>query len=260
MSEGRSDEPRIRVAMPSPPPGDDDARARVAAEPSLVDKAKASPVTAALTAINVAMFAWASSTGSTQSLEVLRRFGAVDPLLVWSGEYWRLATCMFMHIGIVHLVWNTYAGFGWSAAIERLLGRARFLFVYLASGISGGAFSVLGAWLMARGVVSAGASGAMFGMVGATFAIRRLQLGSTKALLADKFFRANALNIAIWTLIGFSLNVDNFAHLGGFVCGTAATWLVVTRASRARWAIFAAAYALVLLVATRPWLLLASTG
>lgn len=256
--EGSSGGPRIRVGGdPTPPAGDpapsDDARARVAAEPSILEKLKASPVTAILSLVNIAVFAWAASTGDTQTNGVLLKFGAVEPLHVWSGQYWRVATCMFMHIGVIHLVWNTYAGAGWSAAIERALGKWRFLFVYLASGIAGGCVSVLGAWLVGKGHISAGASGAMFGMVGATFAIRLYQLGTFKALFADKFFRANAVNIGIWTMIGLSLRVDNWAHGGGLVCGAVATWLLVSRASRAKWVVFAIGFVAVVLGATRPW-------
>lgn len=253
--EGSDGEKRVRIADEPPKASEHDGdptKVRVS-EPSILDKANASPVTAALMAINIAVFAWAASTGSTETNAVLLKFGAVEPLHVWSGQYWRVATCMFMHIGIIHLVWNTYAGAGWSAAIERVLGRWRFLFVYLASGVAGGCASVLGAWLIGKGHISAGASGAMFGMVGATFAIRLHQLGSFKALFADKFFRANAVNIGIWTMIGLYIRVDNFAHGGGFVFGAAATWLIVSRASRAKWAVFGIVLVATFLAATRPW-------
>lgn len=223
-------------------------------EPSLLDKVKASPITIALAAINVVVFTIAALRGDTQSNATLLRFGAVEPLHVWFGEYWRVATCMFMHIGFMHIAWNTYAGIGWCREIERALGKWRFLAVYLLSGVAGGCASVLGAWLVGRGHISAGASGAMFGMVGATFALRRHQLGSWKALRDDRSFRANALNIGIWTAIGVSLGAfDNWAHGGGLVIGAIATWLFVRRAPRKAWVAFAVGFVILLLGATRPW-------
>jgi len=222
-------------------------------ESTILDKAKASPITALLVAVNVAVFLWAASTGDTTTNATLLRFGAVEPLHVWKGQYWRLATCMFMHIGWIHIAWNTYAGVGWCASVERSLGKWRFLLVYLASGLAGGSVSVLGAWLTSRGHISAGASGAMFGMVGATFAIRLHQLGSFKLFREDRAVRATLLNIGIWTLIGFSLHVDNWAHGGGLLAGGITTWLFVRRASAGRWVVFTVAYVAFVVAAARPW-------
>jgi membrane associated rhomboid family serine protease len=76
----------------------------------LLQRLLAAPVTTVLFAACIALFAVAESNGSTQSTETLLRYGAAWRGLVWKGEYWRLFTCMFLHIGVVHLVWNLTAG------------------------------------------------------------------------------------------------------------------------------------------------------
>lgn len=253
--EGSGDEgrepPRVRIAEPpgSPPPPDPEPKE---AEPSPIDRLKEAPVTAAIIAINIAVFAWASTTGSTQSNGVLLKFGAVEPLHVWMGQYWRIATCMWMHIGILHLSMNMYFGAGWCALVEKVLGKWRFLAVYLVSGIAGGAVSVLGAWLRGKGHISAGASGAIFGTIGAVFMLRLANLGSVKKLVRDPFFRGTAFRLGIWTLLGVYLQIDNFAHFGGLVFGAASTWLFVKRVSVVKWAAFGAVFLAVVLAAMRP--------
>lgn len=235
-----------------PPPREAHEQPQAPREPTVADRLKAAPITFGLAAINVAVFAWAESTGTTTDTSTLLRFGAMEPLHVWSGEYWRLATCMFLHIGWMHLLWNTYASVGWCAAVERVLGRGRFLFVYLASGLAGGCASSV-ASLLFDARVSAGASGAMFGIVGATLAIRRWQLGSFAAFKSDRGVRSTFVNIAIWTAIGLTaLRMDNAAHFGGLVAGALATWFLIKR-SRASWFAFAIAYAALFAVAVRPW-------
>ena len=256
--EGSGDEgrepPRIRIAEPTgaPPPEKRESDRAESAEPTPIDRLKAAPVTAVILAINIAVFAWASTTGSTQSLEVLRNFGAVEPSRVWEGQYWRIATCMWMHIGILHLSMNMYFGAGWCAIIEKVLGKWRFVAVYLLAGVAGGAASVIGAMIQGKPVVSAGASGAIFGMIGAVFVLRLAQLGTVKALVRDPLFRSTAFQLAILTGVGVYVGVDNFAHFGGLVFGGASTWLFAKRAGIAKWAIFGVAFVALVVMAVAP--------
>lgn len=216
--------------------------------PSLLERIKGSPLTFAIAAINVAVFVWAETSGDTTRVPTLLRFGADEQLHVASGEYWRLATSMFLHIGWMHLLWNTYASVGWCTAVERGLGKVRFLVVYLASGIGGACVSAL-----AHRVTSAGASGAMFGIIGATLAIRYRQLGSLHAFTRDRFVRSNVANMAIWTVIGLTaINMDNFAHGGGLVVGTAATLAATSRRRPAAWAAVAVGTIGLVVAAARP--------
>jgi membrane associated rhomboid family serine protease len=215
-------------------------------------RAQLQPVTLALLAINTAVFLVAEAHGSTTKAATLLRFGAVEPHHVWAGEYWRLATYMFLHIGWAHFLWNSYASFGWCVSVERELGHARFLVVYLLSGLAGGAASTVTDY-----AVSAGASGAMFGIVGATLALRRRQLPSFAAAWTDPPTRATLVNIGIWTVIGLTaMPMNNRAHAGGLVAGALATWSFVGPVPlRPRlWAAYTVLFASLLVAATRPWL------
>ena len=94
---------------------------------SLVEIVRRAPVSALIVAINVAVFVVAERAGDTTKTDTLVRYGAVWRELVWQGQYWRLATSMFLHIGLVHLVWNSWMGFRISAVTEGAIGRARFV-------------------------------------------------------------------------------------------------------------------------------------
>src|SRR5262249_55585621 len=154
--------------------------------------------------------------GSTTDPEILLRFGATWRHLVWQGEYWRLATSMFLHIGIIHLLWNGYYGFLLSAQVERALGAGRFLELYLLSGIAGSAVSVLG-----HDAVSAGASGALFGLIGWQVGTLRARVGSFRAMWADPGVRRGLMWIGGWFLVGAFVGFDNYAHAGGLAFGLA---------------------------------------
>lgn len=199
------------------------------AEPSIGERIRSSPVTFALAAINVAVFLWAETHGTTTQTGTLLRFGAVERLHVASGEWWRLGTSMFMHVGWVHLLWNTYASVGWCTVVEKVLGKPRFLAVYLLSGVGGACASAF-----FHRATSAGASGAMFGIIGATLVLRYRVLDDFKAFVADRFVRSNVVNMAIWTALGFTMNIDNFAHGGGLVVGALTTIAMTAAPARKR--------------------------
>ena len=130
----------------------------------------------------------------------------------------------------MHLLMNMYVLVGWGPPLERALGTKRFILLYFLTGIAAGCTSVVGAILFPgthspNG--SVGASGALFGIIGAVMALRRRQLGSFQAFFADKGVRSILVQIGVWTAIGvYALNLDNAAHLGGFVSGFAACWVM----------------------------------
>ena len=216
--------------------------------PPLLQRIKASPVTFALALINVAVFAWVESQGSSLDGGTLLRFGAVERTHVLAGEVWRVLTPMFLHIGLTHLAWNTYASFGFCTVVESVLGRARFLAIYLVSGIAGAAASAL-VWSK----IGAGASGAMFGVVGATFAIRYRILGRACAMVSDRYVRSMLGQIAMWTVIGvFLLSVDHAAHFGGLLFGALGGLAATSRRRVLPWAVLAAALGALVAAAARP--------
>ncbi|MDB4941621.1 MAG: rhomboid family serine protease [Labilithrix sp.] len=237
--------PEHAPAPPPPPPPE---------EPTLIERARAAPITFLITAVNIAVFVWAEYYGGgTASVATLLRFGALEPYHVWAGEPWRLVTCMFLHIGILHIGVNTYMSIGWSTSLERVLGKGRFLFLYLVSGVFGSLFSVIAGFLF-EPHVSAGASGALFGVVGATLAIRRRQLPDAAAFFRDRGVRSTLVQFGLLTVAGSYLHFDNSAHLGGLLGGAAIMLIFTSRAARGpRWAALAVVGFALLVYAARPW-------
>lgn len=153
--------------------------------------------------------------GSTQT-EVLIKLGAKYSPLIASGEYWRLLTAMFLHIGWMHLFFNAYALVAIGTDLERIVGWRRFLTVYLLSGL----FGSLASYAFSPHL-SAGASGAIFGVIGALgsfFALYRERLGKWgRARLGNILFL-----IAINLFFGFTNpGIDNYGHIGGLLSGAA---------------------------------------
>ncbi|HEY3226666.1 MAG TPA: rhomboid family intramembrane serine protease [Planctomycetota bacterium] len=216
----RPEPPESRPASPEP------ARPQV----SPWRKFLASPASWIIAGLNVAVFLWVESRGRTTDGATLLRFGALERYHVWAGEYWRLVTSMFLHIGPVHLLWNVYAMPSWCAVVERRVGTWRFVLAYFVAGIGASATSLLG-----HHVLAAGASGAGFGMIGVTLVLAFVGLGSWKAFLADAGVKYSLVMTAIWVALGFTvMPMDNFAHLGGLVFGLAIGWLLAPRSAPRR--------------------------
>lgn len=136
--------------------------------------------------------------------------------LTLQGQWWRLLTCQFLHFGIVHLAFNSMALWQLGPLAERLFGRWHFLLLYLVAGIGGG----FGTLLWRPEVNSAGASGAIFGVIGGLLAfVSRRDLGVPLRLMF--YLRRQLLTFGGFSLAaGFLLpGVDNAAHVGGLVTG-----------------------------------------
>jgi len=156
--------------------------------------------------------------GRMLSSQVLFFLGAQVNRQVWAnGEYWRLVTPMFLHIGIMHLAFNGWALYILGRDVEAFFGTARFVIIYLFAGL----FGNVAFYLWGDNILSAGASGAVFGLIGAEVAFflrNRKLLGSPG--------RQRLTNLAI--LIGINLafgfagtGINNLAHLGGLFAGVA---------------------------------------
>jgi len=181
---------------------------------------------------------------------VLVERGLVEPHAVWSGEYWRLASYMVFHGGWIHLLMNCAMSIGLMSGIEAALGKRRFLIAYVLSGLAGGMASTVVSY-----APSVGASGAIFGIVGAMLALRWRQLGSVKAITADKPTRSILLQIAVWTVIGMQLHFNNRAHFGGMITGAVVAWIMTApRLRREMWVAFTIAFLALTVFATKPWM------
>lgn len=162
----------------------------------------------------------ASGSLFTTDENVLVRMGANEPTLFWAGQYWRLVTSMFLHIGLVHLLFNGWALLQLGALFEIALGTVRMLATFLITGLVASFASIL--WLGRSGApagLSAGASGAIFGLLGAliTFLFLhrdRLQPWA-RSLLSQLVFWAGINLVLGVTLPG----IDNAAHLAGLATG-----------------------------------------
>lgn len=158
------------------------------------------------------------------------RYGANNGAATTDGEWWRLVTSMFMHFGILHIGLNMWALWNTGPFLEKLQGRALFAITYLGSGLAGGFVSILWngdkAW-------SAGASGAIFGVIGGIigFLLRekqRVPRGILQAMMRNMLTFV-ALNI----FLGFSIHgIDNADHLGGLTGGFALSWLLAMPVDR----------------------------
>jgi rhomboid protease GluP len=167
------------------------------------------PVTIALLAAIVVVYVLQLATG-----DALTAAGANYGPAVRAGEYWRLVTSMFLHGGLLHLALNGWALYQLGALFEILVGSPRMLLVYFVTGISG---SLVSAWFTP--VPSVGASGAIFGLLGALIAFLLRRRGTLtpqgKSILMQLLFWA-VINV----VFGFSdPQIDNSAHLGGCAAG-----------------------------------------
>lgn len=177
---------------------------------------KKSICTIILVLVNVAVFFFLTSKGMTEDAEFMLEHGAMYVPHVLQGEYQTIVTSMFLHFGFEHLMNNMLilALIGWN--LEAEIGKIKFVLIYLLSGIAG---NVLSAWVelqMGEFAVSAGASGAIFGLIGAAFyvAIRN------KGRFGEISGRGLLFMIGVSLYYGFtSEGVDNSAHIGGLIAG-----------------------------------------
>lgn len=154
------------------------------------------------------------SGGSTDTSTLLD-FGAMSPPLVSQGEYWRLFTAMFLHSGFMHILFNGLSLFIFGRIVEGIYGHIKFSLIYTLAGI----FGSIASFNINSTVVAAGASGAIFGIIGALtayFLVNRKILG--------EFGRQNLTGLimlaGINLVFGFSVQgIDNWAHLGGLTFG-----------------------------------------
>jgi rhomboid protease GluP len=152
---------------------------------------------------------------------VLDDFGALVPSLVRAGQLWRLMTFNFLHIGLVHLMFNSSALFSIGPQVEETFGSQKFIFIYVGTGVASGIASYL---FLPSG--TAGASGAIFGLIG-VMAAYGYRLGGS---LGRGLMRQMLIWAAIGIMFGFFIGANNVAHIGGFIAGGALGFLLAPEA------------------------------
>ena len=186
-----------------------------------------------LIAANVIYFLFVEWKGSTEDVECMLQWGAMfKPAIVEGKQYWRLFTAMFMHFGIRHLVNNMLILFVLGDNLERALGHVKYLIFYLLCGIGSNWVSMM-AHTADTMTVSAGASGAIFGVVGGLLYV----VTANRGQLEDLNTRQLVIMIFFSLYLGYtSTGVDNSAHLSGLVIGFVLAIILYHRPARDRWA------------------------
>jgi membrane associated rhomboid family serine protease len=181
-----------------------------------------------ITAYQVAIAAGAHSLldvlsnafSNSQNADVLVAYGAKYNDAILHGQYWRFITPIFLHASLLHLSLNMLNLIVLGIFVERIFGHRRFLLIYLVTGV----ISIVASFYFAPQEISVGASGAIFGLVGAY---------SLFVFIHRKAFRNAGIPALSWLvlIIGINLgigliipNIDNDAHVGGFLSGCVLGW------------------------------------
>jgi rhomboid protease GluP len=150
-------------------------------------------------------------------------FGAKINEAIHAGELWRFITPIFVHAGILHIFVNMYSLYALGPTVENFFSTPRMLVIYLLSGVSSVTFS-----LAFSSYASVGASGAIFGLLGAlgTFLfLHREALGRIGKAYLRQIVIVALLNLGL----GLAPNIDNWGHLGGLLTGIALAWFLGPR-------------------------------
>lgn len=199
--------------------GPSDAPVTVAGDELLLLGGDPPLVTRAIIAIDVLIFLAMGLSGISWTepgyLDLVR-WGADFSPLTLSGQWWRLLTSTFIHIGIVHIALNMWCLWSLGPVLERLMGWRAFLLTYIVSGLAGSEASLF--WRPWGG--GAGASGAIFGVAGAFFSFLLLK----KAPISPEFAKKRLKSVAIFIFYNLflgaaALRVNNAAHIGGLIAG-----------------------------------------
>ena len=171
----------------------------------------------AVIAANIIVFAVMSIFGNTLDAQYMAEHGAMyPPYVAENGQYWRMFTSMFMHFGLMHILNNMIMLGAVGRIVEIAMGHVRFLIAYIVAGICGSALSYAIMLHNNDYAVSAGASGAIFGMVGALVWIVIANRGFYEGISRQQVI----FMVILMIYYGVSTSgVDNWDHLGGLAGG-----------------------------------------
>lgn len=182
-----------------------------------MEEIKKEPVTVLLILLNTLIFLIVEFTGGSENGQHMLECGAAyAPLILEQGQWYRVFSSMFLHFGAPHLINNMLVLFVLGQRLEPAVGRLRFLLIYIAGGLGGNFISLF--WDMRTGdySVSAGASGAVFAVMGGMIYVIIRHRGR----VADLTMKQMLIMAAFSLYFGFaSEGVDNAVHAGGLLCG-----------------------------------------
>ncbi len=176
-------------------------------------------ITYGIIVINALVFILMAVNGvnafSPTGADIINWGGNYGPLTL-SGDWWRLITNVFVHIGIIHIAFNMYALFMVGVYLEPMLGKLKYATAYLCTGIFA---SIVSLWWHKEPVASAGASGAIFGLYGVFLAL--LSTNLVPKHIRNSLLQSIGIFIAYNLIYGMRSGVDNSAHIGGLISGLA---------------------------------------
>lgn len=185
---------------------------------------KETPITLIMVIANIVTFVVLEFLGDTTDGTFMLNYGAMNPrAILATGEWYRLFTATFLHFGIEHLVNNMLLLFFLGQIFEKAVGVTRFLGIYLGSGLAGSFLSFFFMCLFGRNDIVAGASGAIFGIIGGMIVVILVHRGKYHGISTKRM-----IFMALLTLyFGFTtVGVDNAGHIGGMVFGFVVTFFV----------------------------------
>jgi rhomboid protease GluP len=172
---------------------------------------------------NIAIFLLMALAGGSTNELTLMAFGVKSNPEIARGEWWRFITPIFIHIGMLHLFFNSYALWIVGPQVEKLYGAARFVILYVLTGVAG----VYASYFYHPQSVSAGASGAIFGLFGVLLVFGVRYRNSIPPFFKRAVGTGVLPVIVINLIIGFTIPaIDNSAHIGGLLAGAALAALV----------------------------------
>lgn len=197
-----------------------------------MEAGKIKQMSVVIAVVNVIVFFVLEWLGNTEDSTWMLQHGAMYVPYILDGEYYRIITSMFLHFGFEHLANNMFMLFVLGHYLEYETGKARFLCIYLLSGIGGNLLSMWNEIRLSEYPVSAGASGAVFGIIGALFYIAVRNGGR----IGDLTGRGLIVMIVISFYYGFTSDgIDVLAHAGGLLTGfLCAVFLYRKRNSKSR--------------------------
>lgn len=172
-------------------------------------------VTTSLLIVMLVVFLLETFDGGSTNMQTLLKYGAnFNPLVVVQGQWWRLFTAQFVHIGWLHIASNAVMIYYAGTLLEPLIGPSRFLSVFLLSGVGGNLLSLA---FGSDVSISAGASTSLFGLFGVVIVLAlKLRDYAPIAAVGKQFFALAAINLFLDL---FMTQVDIYGHIGGLITG-----------------------------------------
>lgn len=187
-------------------------------------------ITIGIVAVNVIVYLILEWLGDTEDAMFIASHGGMYPsFLLYNNQWWRILTAGFIHFGITHLANNMVVFALMGERLERAVGHVRMAVIYLLSLIGGGLLSYAVMLYTGEHAVSAGASGAVFGVIGGMLWVVIFHRGRFEGMTARRY----VMMIVLSLYYGFtSISVDNWAHIGGLVTGFIVTAILYHRKSQ----------------------------